>query len=68
MTGWEMQGEPHASHSSVPNLLLQPSWSQGHGSMVPFAGWGTVALDKSYVQTYPCPAPADTVFWRVPVK
>lgn len=62
MVGCEMQGEPHASRSSVPNLLLQPSCSQGHGSMVPFAGWGMVALDKSCVQTHPCPAPGGTVF------
>lgn len=49
-------------------LLLQPSCTRGQGSVVPIAGWGTVALDVSHVQTYPCLGPRGTTFWMVPMK
>lgn len=49
-------------------LLLQHSCTWGQGSVVPIAGWGTVALDMSHVQTYPCLGPRGTTFWRVPMK
>lgn len=49
-----------------PTLLPQPTCTQGHDSVVAFAGWGTVALDMSCVQTYPCLGPGGTDFWRVP--
>lgn len=51
-----------------PTLLPQPSCTQSHGSAVPFAGWGTVALDVSNAQTYTCLGSGGTDFWRDPLK
>lgn len=42
-------------------LLLQHSCTRGQGSVVPIAGWGTVALHMSHVQTYPCLGPRGTI-------
>lgn len=59
---------PMSATAASPTLLLKPFCTQGHGSVVPSAGWGMVALDMSRVQTYPCLGPGGTDFWRVPMK
>lgn len=66
--GWERQAEPCSGYSTVPNPAPAALLNTGTLLHIPFAEWGTLALDVNRVQPQLCVGLGGIGFWRVPLQ